>query len=92
MSTAGDSTPDRTGTDESVESTTVDLTRFDKRALSYLASVDDDYPALIAANTGLHDDLLERRLATMREAGLVERVDTERIFRITPAGRDVVAQ
>lgn len=76
--------------DEPSDPSAVDLDRCDERALSYLDDVGAQYPALIAANCGLYDELLERRLVTMREAGLVERVGDERVFRITCAGRDTL--
>ncbi|WP_096395339.1 DUF2250 domain-containing protein [Halorubrum trapanicum] len=63
------------------------LTRSDERLLSYLADVGADYQAFVAGNTGLYDDHAESRLTALADAGLVERVSGEAVFRITDAGR-----
>ncbi|WP_418280944.1 DUF2250 domain-containing protein [Halorubrum sp. DTA98] len=68
----------------------IDLTRSDRRVLSYLVESSADYPALIAGNTGLHVAYVERRIESMVEAGLIEDVSGEVVYRITAAGRDVL--
>ncbi|UIO99591.1 DUF2250 domain-containing protein [Halobaculum sp. CBA1158] len=62
------------------------LSDADERVLRHLSGTGVDYPALVAANTGLHIPLVERRLATMEERGFVEAATGERIYRITDAG------
>ena len=66
------------------------LTRSDERLLSYLADVDADYQAFIAGNTGLYDDHVESRLTALEDAGLVERVSGEAVYRVTDAGREAL--
>jgi len=66
------------------------LTRSDERLLSYLADVGADYQAFIAGNTGLYDDHVESRLTALADAGLVERVSGEAVYRVTDAGRDAL--
>ncbi|MBP1902131.1 hypothetical protein J2744_001815 [Halorubrum trapanicum] len=66
------------------------LTRSDERLLSYLADVGADYQAFVAGNTGLYDDHVESRLTALEDAGLVERVSGEAVYRITDAGRDAL--
>ncbi|WP_201289468.1 DUF2250 domain-containing protein [Halobaculum saliterrae] len=64
-----------------------DLSDADERVLRHLADTSADYPALVAANTGLHIPLVERRMATLAERGFVEVATAERLYRITEAGR-----
>ncbi|VTT85537.1 hypothetical protein DM2_419 [Halorubrum sp. DM2] len=66
------------------------LTRSDERLLSYLADVGADYQAFIAGNTGLYDGHVESRLTALADAGLVERVSGEAVYRVTDAGRDAL--
>ena len=66
------------------------LTRSDERLLSYLADVGADYQAFIAGNTGLYDDHVETRLTALADAGLVERVSSEAVYRVTDAGREAL--
>lgn len=66
------------------------LTRSDERLLSYLADVGADYQAFIAGNTGLYDDHVESRLTALADAGLVERVSGEAVYRVTDAGREAL--
>ncbi|GAA0206846.1 hypothetical protein GCM10009000_021570 [Halobacterium noricense] len=68
-----------------------DLSDADERVLRHLDGSSADYPALVAANTGLHIPLVERRLATLSERGFVEAVTDEQIFRITERGRRALA-
>ncbi|WP_348607463.1 hypothetical protein [Halobaculum rarum] len=63
------------------------LSDADERVLRHLADTSVDYPALVAANTGLHIPLVERRMATLAERGFVEAVTDEQVFRITERGR-----
>lgn len=67
------------------------LSDADERVLRHLADATADYPALVAANTGLHIPLVERRIATLEERGFVEAATGERIYRITSAGRTALA-
>lgn len=67
------------------------LSDADERVLRHLADATADYPALVAANTGLHIPLVERRIATLEERGFLEAATGERIYRITSAGRDALA-
>ncbi|MWV63809.1 DUF2250 domain-containing protein [Halorubrum sp. JWXQ-INN 858] len=76
--------------DANADVTGIVVTRSDARALAYLVESGADYPALIAGNTGLHVAYVERRLTTMAEAGLVEEVSGEVVYRITTAGRDAL--
>ena len=64
-----------------------ELSDADERVLRHLADTSADYPALVAANTGLHIPLVERRMATLAERGFVEVATAERLYRITEAGR-----
>ncbi|SDF44287.1 Uncharacterized protein SAMN04488067_104211 [Halorubrum xinjiangense] len=73
--------------DERIDPDRPSLTRSDERLLSYLADVGADYQAFVAGNTGLYDDHVESRLTALAEAGLVERVSGEAVYRITDAGR-----
>jgi DNA-binding MarR family transcriptional regulator len=68
------------------------LTRSDERLLSYLADVGADYQAFIAGNTGLYDDHVESRLTALADAGLVERVSGEAVYRVTDAGREALRE
>lgn len=68
-----------------------DLSDADERVLRHLDGSSADYPALVAANTGLHIPLVERRMATLAERGFVEAVTDEQIFRITERGRRALA-
>lgn len=68
-----------------------DLSDADERVLRHLDGSSADYPALVAANTGLHIPLVERRMATLAERGFVEAVTGEQIFRITERGRRALA-
>ena len=63
----------------------------DERVLRHLDGAGADYPALVAANTGLHIPLVERRLAALAERGFVEAATAEQIYRITEAGRRALA-
>jgi len=76
--------------DETLDSDRPTLTRSDKRLLSYLADVGADYQAFIAGNTGLYDDHVESRLTALADAGLVERVSGEAVYRVTDAGREAL--
>lgn len=67
-----------------------DLNRSDERVLTYLAGGGADYPALIAGNTGLHVPHVEKRCDALAEAGLIEPVSGEVIYRITDTGRDAL--
>ena len=78
------------GDDETLDSDRPTLTRSDKRLLSYLADVGADYQAFIAGNTGLYDDHVESRLTALADAGLVERVSGEAVYRVTDAGREAL--
>ncbi|QZX98344.1 hypothetical protein [Halobaculum rubrum] len=69
-----------------------DLSDVDERVLRHLDGSSVDYPALVAANTGLHIPLVERRLATLAERGFVEAVTDEQIFRITEHGRRALSE
>ncbi|QKG93291.1 DUF2250 domain-containing protein [Halorubrum sp. SS5] len=73
--------------DERVDPERPSLTRSDERLLSYLADVGADYQAFIAGNTGLYADHVASRLTALADAGLVERVSGEAVYRITDAGR-----
>ena len=75
------------GGDDAPDSNRPSLTRSDERLLSYLADVGADYQAFIAGNTGLYADHVESRLTALGDAGLVERVSGEAMYRITDAGR-----
>ncbi len=68
-----------------------DLNSTDVRVLAYLAESGADYPALVASNTGLHAPHVERRCDALRDAGLVESVSGEVVYRITGDGRDVLS-
>ena len=68
------------------------LTRSDERLLSYLAAVGADSQAFIAGNTGLYDDHVESRLTALADAGLVERVSGEAVYRVTDAGREALRE
>jgi len=68
-----------------------DLNSTDERLLCYLAADGPDYPPLIASNTGLYVGNVERRVETLREAGLVEDVSDEVVYRITAEGRNALA-
>lgn len=74
-----------------VRDQSADLNSTDVRVLAYLAESGADYPALVASNTGLHAPHVERRCDALREAGLVESVSGEVVYRITGDGRDVLA-
>ena len=76
--------------DERIGSDRPSLTRSDERLLSYLADVGADYQAFIAGNTGLYADHVESRLTALGDAGLVERVSGEAMYRITDAGREAL--
>lgn len=67
------------------------LTDADERVLRHLDRTGADYPALVAANTGLHIPLVERRIATLDERGYVEAATAESIYRVTEAGRRALA-
>lgn len=69
----------------------IDLNSTDERVLAYLADSGADYPALIASNTGLHAPHVERRVDALADAGLVEAVSDETIYRITAAGENTLA-
>lgn len=90
MSERGTSEANRVGRKERSGTSEIGLTRCDERALSYLADVDADYHALIAGSAGINDELLERRMAVLADAGLVEPVDSGGKYRITAAGREMV--
>lgn len=64
-----------------------DLSDADRRILRYLAAETVEYPALIASNTGLHVPLVERRCRSLAEAGLLEAVSGEVLYRLTDCGR-----
>ena len=68
------------------------LTRSDERLLSYLADVGADYQAFIAGNTGLYADHVASRLTALADAGLVERVSGEAVYRVTDAGREALRE
>ncbi|WP_435062309.1 DUF2250 domain-containing protein [Halobaculum sp. EA56] len=68
-----------------------ELSDADERVLCHLADTSADYPALVAANTGLHIPLVERRMATLAERGFVEVATAERLYRITEDGRRALA-
>ncbi|MFC7069464.1 DUF2250 domain-containing protein [Halobaculum lipolyticum] len=68
-----------------------DLSDADERVLRHLHDAGADYPALVAANTGLHIPLVERRIATLEDRGYVEAATGERIYRITEPGRRALA-
>jgi len=68
-----------------------ELSDADERVLRHLDGSSADYPALVAANTGLHIPLVERRMATLAEHGFVEAVTDEQVFRITERGRRALA-
>lgn len=87
-------TSDASETTDTTESSPVamNLTRSDERVLEYLADAGADYPALIAGNTGLHVPVVERSVESMTEAGLLERVSDEVVYRITTAGRDAIGR
>jgi len=76
--------------DDALDADRPSLTRSDERLLSYLADVGADYQAFIAGNTGLYDDHVESRLTALADAGLVERVSGEAVYRVTDAGRDAL--
>ena len=76
--------------DEGLDPDRPTLTRSDERLLSYLADVGADYQAFIAGNTGLYDDHVESRLTALADAGLVERVSSEAVYRVTDAGREAL--
>ncbi|MFW6320685.1 MAG: DUF2250 domain-containing protein [Halohasta sp.] len=65
----------------------VRLSPADRRILRYLSASGADYPALIAANTGLHVPLVEQRCHVLAAAGLLEPVSDEVIYRLTDDGR-----
>ncbi len=69
----------------------IDLSDADERVLRHLRESGADYPALVAANTGLHIPLVERRIATLTERGFLEAATGEQIYRITEAGRRALA-
>ncbi|ELZ40240.1 DUF2250 domain-containing protein [Halorubrum tebenquichense] len=77
-------------TDDALDADRPSLTRSDERLLSYLADVGADYQAFIAGNTGLYADHVESRLTALADAGLVERVSGEAVYRVTDAGRDAL--
>ncbi|EMA57945.1 hypothetical protein C470_12920 [Halorubrum distributum JCM 13561] len=85
---AGSSEDERGG--ERIAPDRPSLTRSDERLLSYLADVGADYQAFIAGNTGLYDDHVESRLTALADAGLVERVSGEAVYRVTDAGREAL--
>lgn len=87
-SAGGSETDDGDG--EAIDPDRPSLTRSDERLLSYLADVGADYQAFVAGNTGLYDDHVESRLTALEDAGLVERVSGEAVYRITDAGRDAL--
>lgn len=78
------------GGDERIGPDRPSLTRSDERLLSYLADVGADYQAFITGNTGLYDDHVESRLTALADAGLVERVSGEAVYRVTDAGREAL--
>lgn len=67
------------------------LSDADERVLRHLERAGADYPALVAANTGLHIPLVERRVAALADRGLVEAATAEQIYRVTDAGRRALA-
>ncbi|PSQ07493.1 DUF2250 domain-containing protein [Halobacteriales archaeon QS_6_71_20] len=67
------------------------LSDADERVLRHLERAGADYPALVAANTGLHIPLVERRVAALADRGLVEAATAEEIYRVTDAGRRALA-
>lgn len=67
------------------------LSDADERVLRHLDGSGPDYPALVAANTGLHIPLVERRIDVLEERGFVEAATAERIYRATDAGRRALA-
>ncbi|SHG72063.1 hypothetical protein [Halobaculum gomorrense] len=71
--------------------TPTDLSDADERVLRHLRDGGVDYPALIAANTGLHIPLVERRIATLEQREFVEAATAERIYRITDRGARALA-
>lgn len=68
-----------------------DLSDADEQILRHLTKTGVDYPALVAANTGLHIPLVERRMATLEERGFIEAATAERIYRVTEGGRRALA-
>ncbi|SFR31005.1 MULTISPECIES: DUF2250 domain-containing protein [Halorubrum] len=78
------------GSDDRIGPGRQSLTRSDERLLSYLADVGADYQAFIAGNTGLYGDHAESRLTALEDAGLVERVSGEAVYRVTDAGREAL--
>jgi DNA-binding IclR family transcriptional regulator len=71
--------------------TPTDLSDADGRVLRHLRDGGADYPALVAANTGLHIPLVERRIATLEQRGFLEAATAERIYRITDQGERALA-
>ena len=65
----------------------VELSNADRRVLKHLHENGADYPALIASNTGLHIPLVERRCVVLDDAGLIEAVSGEVIYRLTELGQ-----
>jgi len=80
------------GDGEAIDPDRPSLTRSDERLLSYLADVGADYQAFVAGNTGLYDDHAESRLTALEEAGLVECVSGEAVYRITDGGREALRE
>lgn len=60
----------------------------DRQILAFLATRRTDYPALIASRLGIHIPYVERRCAVLAEAGLLEAVTEETVYRITEQGMD----
>ncbi|OTF07771.1 DUF2250 domain-containing protein [Halorubrum sp. SD612] len=88
---SGEGSADGEG-DERIGSDRPSLTRSDERLLSYLTDVGADYQAFIAGNTGLYADHAESRLTALEDAGLVERVSGEAVYRVTDAGREALRE
>ena len=84
--------PEDGGGDERIDPDRPSLTRSDERLLSYLADVGVDYQAFIAGKTGLYADHVASRLTALADAGLVERVSGEAVYRVTDAGREALRE
>jgi DNA-binding MarR family transcriptional regulator len=80
------------GDGEAIGPDRLTLTRSDERLLSYLDDAGADYQAFIAGNTGLYADHVASRLTALADAGLVERVSGEAVYRVTDAGREALRE
>ncbi|MFB6138099.1 MAG: helix-turn-helix domain-containing protein [Halobacteriaceae archaeon] len=68
------------------ERTVPGLRPADETILAALAASRAEYPAILAAETGLHVPYVRRRCDALAESGLVEQVSDEVVYRLTDAG------